>query len=116
MSIRAKTEGAFRQLLIDAAVAGVEGKPQILRSHENQYTVKDGLHRVNIRAVAGNQVTPKSRNLRMMVFICVESGADKQEGQADNPEDLHASFVDDIHEALDDNATPLATRLSNTRS
>lgn len=115
MSIRAKLEWAFAQLLMAAGAAGVEGAPQLLRSHEEQAVIKSGNQRIILRAAGGQQVTPRTRNLRMLLLVTVETNADRGAETEADPRALQSMLVDAAHAALDDEPD-LAGRLSAMRS
>jgi hypothetical protein len=110
MAIRSKTEEAFRDVLQDSGVT-----IPIHISQANQTVAKVGLQRVNIRAISGEQTRPKTRVIRMIVLVSVETNADKDDADVEDPEARHKEGIDTVQSALDDNVTPLAQRLSAAR-
>lgn len=111
MSIRRKTELAFKGILDDAAISGV----QVLTSQNAQTTVK-AKSRVVIRAMGGAQVTPRSRNIREMVIVSVESQANQDRSTDSDPVDDHIERVRLVCAALNDIPGGLAAALSAQRS
>lgn len=112
MSLRRKTELAFKALLlagrpapVDPPIAAVTA--QILTGYENQTKTKL-TQRVVINAISGPPVSPKSRNIRMRVEILVETSADLQEADdteteqdETTPEESHAALTKQVHQIID---------------
>jgi hypothetical protein len=114
MSLRRKTELAFKALLVaglpapyDPVIAGIDAG-SVFTGYENQRTVP-GKQRVIINAIAGPVVSPKARNVRMRVEVLVETAADLQVTDGTTPEVSHATFVQQVHQIIE--TSTLVTRL-----
>lgn len=111
MSLKFKTEQAFKGILIDKGITF-----QILTSQEPQTVAKTGDGRVVIRYLGGPQVTPKARNIRARVVVSVEGKADQDSATDTNDSAAHASRVDLVETALNDIPGGLAAALSAQRA
>jgi len=111
MSLRRKTELAFKALLVaglPAAAPPIAGvAAQILTGYENQKKVR-AKQRVVINAVSGPPVSAKARNIRMRVEILVETSADYQSGQT-TPEASHSALAMQVHQIIE--TSTLVSRL-----
>jgi hypothetical protein len=117
MSLRFRTERAFRDLLsandIDE-VAGDLPAMQLVTSQEASISTLETSNRVIIQGLNGQQVTPKTRNLRMRILVHVETAADEEDPEVVADASLkaieHCQQVDRVAEAL--NKSNLAALLS----
>jgi hypothetical protein len=114
MSLRRKTELAFKALLVaglpaphDPVVVGIDVL-LLFTGYEPQTSIP-GKQRVVINAISGPLVTIKSRNVRMRVEVLVETSADVQVGDATAREVSHSALVLQAHQILD--TSDLVTRL-----
>jgi hypothetical protein len=108
MSLPRNAEICFRELLKDIPVY------QVLLSQENQNVVLSGRD-INIQAMGGSWVSPKSRNVRLRVQISVRTSADKDLSSSTDPADDHALAVDLVQQALNDSPTGLVALLNQAR-
>lgn len=110
MSLRHKTEIAFKGVIDDAAT-GI----QVLTSQNSQETTKQKA-RVVVRVLGGQQISPKAKVLRQTVVVSIESPADKARSSDTDPVDDHIARVSAIDAALNNVSGGLAAALNSKRT
>jgi hypothetical protein len=96
-----------RKVLQEYGVESEANAMKVLLRHENQENTL-AKYSVILNAVKAGMVSPKARTMRYRLEVVVRSTADKQDGDEVAPELVHATKVDLVHQAFDDQAPAIA--------